>query len=201
MENYKLDDSNNPLGTTHNSKSNKVGSIINSYASPAVIEAEKQSVEQLSGQGLNETAIEDQPNDSRGVTEDPHFPTFSENETEEHQRPHHKQKISLKKIWLNSGVYAFFKVWLNLNRWGIFLYLIIIAASFAFFVYNVRKVNSLLSDISTLNKEKIELSGKNKILQVKIVALQSPERIDKIAVEQLGFIKTTEAPFYIKKNR
>lgn len=111
-----------------------------------------------------------------------------------------KQKISFKKIFLNSEFYTFFKVWLNLNRWGVFLYLIFAASTVVFFVYNVRKVNMLLAEIRQLNKAKIELQGKNKILEVKLVELQSPERINKIAIEQLGFIKATEAPFYIKRS-
>lgn len=111
-----------------------------------------------------------------------------------------KQKISIKKIFLNSEFYTFCKVWLNLNRWGVFLYLIFAASTVVFFVYNVRKVNMLLAEIRLLNKTKIELQGKNKILEVKLVELQSPERINKIAIEQLGFIKAIEAPYYVKRS-
>lgn len=128
---------------------------------------------------------DDNPNDNRNVT--------AKNKAK-------KQKISFKKIFLNSEFYTFFKVWLNLNRWGVFLYLIFAASTVVFFVYNVRKVNMLLAEIRQLNKAKIELQGKNKILEVKLVELQSPERINKIAIEQLGFIKATEAPFYIKRS-
>jgi hypothetical protein len=109
-----------------------------------------------------------------------------------------KQKLSFRTIFINSDVYIFFKVWLNLNRWGVFIYLILTSATVVYFVYNVMKVNSLLSEIRILNKVKNEMSGKNKILEVKLVEMQSPERINKIATESMGFQKATEAPFYIK---
>lgn len=109
-----------------------------------------------------------------------------------------KQKLSFRTIFINSDVYIFFKVWLNLNRWGVFIYLILTSATVVYFVYNVMKVNSLLSEIRILNKVKNEMSGKNKILEVKLVEMQSPERINKIATESMGFQKASEAPFYIK---
>jgi hypothetical protein len=109
-----------------------------------------------------------------------------------------KQKLSFRTIFINSDVYIFFKVWLNLNRWGVFIYLILTSATVVYFVYNVMKVNSLLSEIRILNKVKNEMSGKNTNLEVKLVEMQSPERINKIATESMGFQKATEAPFYIK---
>lgn len=109
-----------------------------------------------------------------------------------------KQKLSFRTIFINSDIYIFFKVWLNLNRWGVFIYLILTSATVVYFVSNVMKVNSLLSEIRMLNKVKNEMSGKNKILEVKLVEMQAPERINKIATESMGFQKATEAPFYIK---
>lgn len=112
-----------------------------------------------------------------------------------------EKKASLKEAFQNSEFYIFFKVWLNINRWGLFVYIIIVSFCVVFFVSNVREVTKLLDDIVKLNKYKNEINSKNKILEVKLVEMQSPERINKIAIEQLGFEKATEAPFYIDKSK
>jgi len=110
-------------------------------------------------------------------------------------------KATLKEAFKNSEFYIFFKVWLNINRWGLFVYIIIVSFCVVFFVSNVRVVTKLLDDIVKLNKFRNEINSKNKILEVKLVEMQSPERINKIAIEQLGFEKATEAPFYIDKSK
>lgn len=112
-----------------------------------------------------------------------------------------EKRASLKEAFRDSELYIFFKVWLNINRWGLFIYIILVSFCIVFFVSNVRVVTKLLDDIVKLNKYKNEINSKNKILEVKLVEMQSPERINKIAIEQLGFEKATEAPFYIDKSK
>ena len=99
-----------------------------------------------------------------------------------------------------SQITAFFKNWLNLNRWVIVLYLIVIAAAGVFYVGNVNDTTQLLSEIRGLEKKIDDLNNKRKIADGRVKRLQSPERIIRIAEEKLNMSLSDEAPLVIEYN-
>lgn len=93
-----------------------------------------------------------------------------------------------------SQISDFFKNWLNLNRWVVFLYLIIISAAAILYVSNVQVTTSLLKDIREMERVKEKLVNNNKLLNSKIKKLESPERIIPIAKNKLNMKIADKAP-------
>lgn len=91
-----------------------------------------------------------------------------------------------------------FKKWLKANRWRLFLWLALCAASTVLYVYNVFAVNNLLRDIHVYSKEYEMLRNSNDLLISRAVSLQSAERIMHIAETNLGMVKADRAPEIIK---
>lgn len=96
-----------------------------------------------------------------------------------------------------SQIGSFFKNWLNLNRWIVVLYLVVIATSGVLYVGNVNDTTILLTEIRKLEKNIDNLENRRKIIDSKVKRLQSPERIIRIATESLNMKLSDEAPLYI----
>lgn len=96
-----------------------------------------------------------------------------------------------------SQIGTFFKNWLNLNRWIVVLYLVVIATSGVLYVGNVNDTTILLTRIRRLEKNIDNLENRRKIIDSKVKRLQSPERIIRIATESLNMKLSDEAPLYI----
>lgn len=89
-------------------------------------------------------------------------------------------------------------VWTRKNRWK----LILLIFSFSLFtivmVSNVRTINSQLADLRKLEHQYNNLTNNNKVLMMEISRLESPERIIKLAEEDLKMITNNEIPYIIK---
>lgn len=108
-----------------------------------------------------------------------------------------KRSIDIKNS--KSQISSFFKNWFNLNRWVVILYLSVIATAAVLYVGNVNDTTELLSEIRKLEREIDDLENKRKIIDSKVKRLQSPERIIKIATENLNMKLSDEAPLYIEE--
>jgi len=84
------------------------------------------------------------------------------------------------------------------NRWKAFAIVVISAALTTTYIDNVFKVNYLLSEIQSIEKQYNEVRASNQVLITKIIDLEGAERITKIAEEKLGMIKPTKVPNKIK---
>ena len=103
-------------------------------------------------------------------------------------------KIKHSLYSANSKTREFLKNWLNLNRWAIFLFIILISLSAILYVKNVRALTNQLKEIRQLEKMEKSLSNGNKIINSRIKQLESPERIIKIAEEKLNMEISLKAP-------
>lgn len=83
---------------------------------------------------------------------------------------------------------------LKINRWSVFIFLFCSSAMMIFYVWNVSKSIKLSGDILDLKKEKQILDNRLKVLRSDIIELRSPDRICRIAEEDLGMIKPEKAP-------
>lgn len=85
----------------------------------------------------------------------------------------------------------------KLNRWVVFILIFFLAAMTIVYVDNVVKINSLLKEIYQLEQKSDALRIENELLKTEINILQSPERIIKIAQEELGMKKPTSPPEHL----
>ncbi len=108
-----------------------------------------------------------------------------------------KNSVNIKNN--KSQIVLFFKSWLNLNRWVIVLYLVIIAAAGVLYVGNVNDTTELLREIRTLERKIDDLENKRKMADSRVKRLQSPERIIRIATENLNMTLSDEAPYFIEE--
>lgn len=108
-----------------------------------------------------------------------------------------KNSINIKNS--KSQIVLFFKSWLNLNRWVIVLYLIIIATAGVLYVGNVNDTTDLLKEIRNLERKIDDLENKRKMTDSRVKRLQSPERIIQIATEKLNMTLSDEAPLFIEE--
>jgi cell division protein FtsL len=108
-----------------------------------------------------------------------------------------KNSIDIKNS--KSQINSFFRNWFNLNRWVIILYLGVVATAAVLYVGNVNDTTELLSEIRKLERSIENLENKRKIIDSKVKILQSPERIIKIATENLNMKLSDEAPLYIEE--
>jgi len=108
-----------------------------------------------------------------------------------------KNSINIKNS--KSQISLFFKSWLNLNRWVIVLYLVIIATAGVLYVGNVNDTTDLLREIRTLERKIDDLENKRKMTDSRVKRLQSPERIIQIATEKLNMTLSDEAPLFIEE--
>lgn len=81
-----------------------------------------------------------------------------------------------------------------LNRWSVFALLIISAAATVGYVSNVITVNRLLNRTQLMQRQVDSLKTVNESLRTEVNALQSSERITRIAAEQLGMTPPSKAP-------
>lgn len=98
-----------------------------------------------------------------------------------------------------SQIAQFINNWFNLNRWVIVLYLIVVAAAGVLYVGNVNDTTDLLREIRTLERKIDDLENKRKMADSRVKRLQSPERIIRIATENLNMTLSDEAPLYIEE--
>lgn len=86
-----------------------------------------------------------------------------------------------------------------LNRWSVFLLIIVSAGGSVLYVSNVVKVQELLKDVQRLERSRDSLVSANEALRSQMTRLQSAERIHRLAQEKLGMIEPTSAPITIER--
>ncbi|TNE36169.1 hypothetical protein EP342_00765 [bacterium] len=109
-------------------------------------------------------------------------------------------KSSNNIINSKNQISTFFRNWLNLNRWVVVLYLIIMATAAVLYVGNVNDTTQLLKEIRALEHKIEDLENKRKIIDSKVKGLQSPERIIQIGTDKLNMKLSDEAPLFIEDN-
>ncbi|MCX6147176.1 MAG: hypothetical protein NTW25_07995 [Candidatus Kapabacteria bacterium] len=103
-------------------------------------------------------------------------------------------KFNIKERFLETELAEFGRKWLNLNRWTIFSFVLVISLATVFYVNNVVKVSYLMKKVQTLKKVKQESINLNKIYEAELIKLQSAERITFIAETKLMMTKASKAP-------
>lgn len=96
------------------------------------------------------------------------------------------------------NVFAAANTHTTISRAKLLLYIILSAAIMIFYVSNVIEVKSLLKTNYEFKKKKELVENKNQVLTTKINELESPERITKIARENLGMYKNEITPSVLK---
>ncbi len=91
-----------------------------------------------------------------------------------------------------------FKEWVRLNRWLLFVLIVIAAAALVLIVSNVRNINELLSDLRHLEKTEKEIKNVNLRLSAQIIQLESSDRIIPIAENYLMMTIPESAPIEMK---
>ncbi|MBU3699567.1 MAG: hypothetical protein FGM33_06080 [Candidatus Kapabacteria bacterium] len=84
-----------------------------------------------------------------------------------------------------------------LNRWSVFVLLIVSAAFTFLYVSNVIGVRKLLEQKEILGKRIDSLKSVNETLKTETYRLQSAQRITRIAQEELGLVPPKQAPTVI----
>lgn len=112
------------------------------------------------------------------------------------------KKVDKNSININnskSQIVLFLRNWLNLNRWVIVLYLVVVATAGVLYVGNVNDTTELLKEIRTLERKIDDLENRRKMADSRVKRLQSPERIIKIATENLNMTLSDDAPLFIEE--
>ena len=79
------------------------------------------------------------------------------------------------------------------------LYLVVIATAGVLYVGNVNDTTELLKEIRTLERKIDDLENRRKMADSRVKRLQSPERIIKIATENLNMTLSDDAPLFIEE--
>ncbi len=104
-----------------------------------------------------------------------------------------KNFIEIKGLIRDDEFRSALRSWLSLNRWIIFLYLVIATASIVFYISNVWAVNNLLQEVRTLEKHYSSLVEEREMLEAMAVSKSSPGRIIPLAETKLN-MKMPETP-------
>lgn len=100
----------------------------------------------------------------------------------------------LSEIISDKEVQKAVKSWVSLNRWSLFLFLVLTASVMIFYVYNVLSINKLAEEIRVLEKKEKRIEYRKRMIEAEVIKLQSAERICKIAEEKLHMVKSEEFP-------
>jgi cell division protein FtsL len=87
----------------------------------------------------------------------------------------------------------------KLNRWTIFLFVVVSAVATVIYVGNVIYIDTLLKTNQDMKRLHETLKDENDALRYKVNVLQAPERITQLASTKLGMVKQETAPDYIIK--
>jgi len=82
----------------------------------------------------------------------------------------------------------------KLSRWAVFGFVAISALLMVLYVDNVKRVDIILKELQEIKLKKEHLKNENEMLKTRLNYLQSPERIMRIAEENMGMIKIDSAP-------
>jgi cell division protein FtsL len=104
----------------------------------------------------------------------------------------------LSQILSDSDVQNAFKSWTKLNRWSVFLFLLITSGLMIFYVNNVLSINKIAEDIRNLEKQEKRIEFRKRLVESEVIKLQSAERICKLAEEKLNMIKSDAFPLIIE---
>lgn len=69
------------------------------------------------------------------------------------------------------------------------------------FVSNVVRVNALLKEVQTLERERDALVASNESLRIQVTRLESNERITTIARDKLGMTQPSQAPIILHDSK
>ena len=104
----------------------------------------------------------------------------------------------LRKILGDNDVQSALKSWTKLNRWSVFLFLLLTSGLMILYVNNVLTINKLAEEIRTLEKQEKRIEFRKRMFESEVIELQSAERICKIAEERLKMIKSDAFPLVIE---
>lgn len=107
-----------------------------------------------------------------------------------------KEKIS--DILSDQELKELSREWLSINRWSVFIFLVLSSIAMIIYVQNVYKSIKLSDQILQLEKTERRLDNQIRKLESQIIQLQSADRITKIAEENLGMIKSEKKPITLK---
>lgn len=110
------------------------------------------------------------------------------------------RKEKLSEILSDEELKDLSREWLKINRWSVFLFLIVSSFAMVAYVQNVYKSIKLSDKIIELEKEERKLDNQIRKVESQIIKMQSAERISKIAEDQLGMIKSEKKPITIEVN-
>lgn len=88
--------------------------------------------------------------------------------------------------------------WVDIDRWFITFYLILLASATIFYINNSMDVDEALIESRKLSKAVEEIESKNKELISRVTQLQSADRIIAIAEKDLGMISAETPPVIIE---
>ena len=90
------------------------------------------------------------------------------------------------------------KSWLDISRWLVTLYIILLAAATIFYINNSMDVDAALIESRNLSKEIEEIKSKNKELISIVTQLKSADRIIPYVEKNLGMISAEKPPEIIE---
>ncbi len=83
----------------------------------------------------------------------------------------------------------------------IFVLLILVAGITLLYVNNVVRVNQLLAEIKTLEYSRDSLISSTNLLRNEVFRLESSDRINRIARENIGLTQPASAPIVIERKK
>lgn len=88
--------------------------------------------------------------------------------------------------------------WIKNNRWKVLGTILLVSLFLAIYVTGVQKVNRLMAQNRELERKIQSIDYENQEYRYQITNLESPDRINNIAVKKLNMIKPTEVPKILK---
>lgn len=88
--------------------------------------------------------------------------------------------------------------WINTRRWKLLGSIALGTAFLVLYVSGVQKVTSLMQEIRNTETALVAKQHRNQELKNRITELESPERINTIAIEKLGMVKPDAVPRVLK---
>lgn len=107
----------------------------------------------------------------------------------------------MKKLFKSKRIANNANEWVRINRWILFLSIFILSLIIVVYIRNVRQVNNLVLEIRRIEKQAELIENRNKVLSKEMLKLESPNRIIKIAEENLGMVRHDSTPIIIQQDK
>lgn len=86
------------------------------------------------------------------------------------------------------------KEWIRTNRWKAFALITLSAALTIVYINNVMQINRLMEEVQNYERESSKIRAANEALNLKVLELESAERIIGVSEDKLGMIRSEKAP-------